>query len=130
MRSLVATFFTCIIFVSNAGAQTLACQPVDGVFVQSGQSVLSKVDSYDAMILKNRFFVEKSTANVVGGALFSTDGKRRDIVRNDANVLEVSLRNSLGDTSVLKVIRSNERWSFTHYSSWLNLLLVGACEPT
>ena len=54
---------------------------------------------------------------------------RREVVRNDDRALELLLRTSLGDTVVLKIVRSNDRWTFTQYHSWVNLLLVGKCEP-
>ncbi len=110
-------------------AQTLACQPSGGIYVQPGQSAFSAASTYDATILKNKFYVDRSTGTVVGSALYRTDDKRREIVRNDDKALELLLRTTHGDTFIIKLARSSERWTFTHYSSWLNLLLVGTCEP-
>lgn len=110
-------------------AQTLACQPSDGIYVQTGHSAFSAASTYDATILKNKFYVQRATGTVIGGALYRTEDKKREVVRNDDKALELLLRTSLGDTFMIKLARSNERWTFTHYSSWLNLLLVGTCEP-
>jgi hypothetical protein len=110
-------------------AQTLACQPSDGMYVQTGHNAFSAASAYDATILKSKFYVERSTGTVIGGALYRTEDKKREVVRSDDKALELLLRTSLGDTFVIKLARSSERWTFTHYSSWLSLLLVGTCEP-
>jgi hypothetical protein len=114
---------------ATALGQTLACQPTDGIYVPPGASAFSEAVLRDPKVLTSKFFVELSTSTVVGNALHSTQGMKREVVRNDEKGLELVLRTSLGDTVVLKIARDSDRWTFTQYHSWVNLFLVGKCEP-
>ena len=126
-RAIVA--MALVTSLGHAVAQTLACQPSDGTYVPPGASAFSAAATRDPTVLKSKFFVELSSATVIGSALFSSQDMKREIVRNDEMGIELVLRTSLGDTVVLKISRSSDRWTFTQYHSWVNLFLVGECVP-
>lgn len=106
----------------------LECRVTDGAYQSPGSTKLDSAAKRDSKVIGSTFTVERSTGRVIGSALFQTDGRKVEKAQDTEDVYELLWRNEHRDVFALKVAKFNGAWSFSYFSGWQALLLVGSCR--
>jgi hypothetical protein len=127
-RVLAATLALVAEFVFATEWRTLECRVTDGAYGSPGTTMLGSAAKRDPTIIGTTFTVERGADRVVGSSLFQTDRRGVEKVQDVEGIYELLWRNEHRDVFALRLAKFDGVWSFSYFSGWQALLLVGSCR--
>ena len=108
------------------------CRVKSGAYVLPGSSAITDAFKQDKALSSAVFFVDTETGKVTGTSLFDSGTDQVRVIRNpaenDANSYVVSFTSDKADTRILSIKEFEGKITFTFYSEFFRLFLVGECQ--